>query len=273
MAGIFGLIGAAAGLAGDKYVAKPLPGLDTATEVAKATGVNQANLPAAQQLASGVNLFNQQQLQAMLQRGIPGYQALQDQTSKTLLSMIRGEIPDANRIASRDAARAVGLGIPGSEGARNLTLRDLNISSLAATEAGLTAADRWMALTDRMAVPHEFDVTSQFITPAQQIAFDVNERNAQWNVENLRGQQKALPGPVEQEAMGIMNWLDDTGKALAGASIGSAMGGAGIGMGGGSSGGNPTTMTFGNQTPQTFAGSGIQFGSGFDQNGSMIAPF
>lgn len=244
MAGLFGIAGALAGMAGDKPKVPDFQKLDLGSEQEKAISANLASQGRAQQLASGVNLFNQQELMAMLTRGIPGYQALQDQESKTIMSMVRGEIPDANRVATSSAAKALGLGISGSKGAADLGMRDLGIASLAATEAGLSAADRWMRTTDAMTNPGLFNVSSMFVSPAQQMAADVEERNAAFNVDWLKNRIEAMPGPVEQEVMGTLDYFDSLGKSALSAYAGGAIGGMG---GGGASGGSgqPSTMQFG----------------------------
>ena len=232
MAGVFGLIGAAAGLAGQKVTAPNLPPINVQQEQAAATAGNLANLSQAQKLASSVNLFNQDELLKMLQRAIPGYSKIQEGESSAIQSLIAGKVPDANVIAARDASKAVSGGFGKSEAGANLTMRDLGMSSLAATEAGLSAADRWLQVINSMTNPGLFNVSSMFVTPAQQLASDTSERNAQWNVGFLQNQLNALPDPVAQQAMGIFDWMDSVGKKAAETYMGSAMGGAGIGSGG-----------------------------------------
>lgn len=237
MSGIFGMIGAAAGLAGSKPTVPNLPTIDPQQEQAKAISGNLAALPSAEKLASGVNLFNQQELLNMLTRSIPGYADIQKSESAAIQSLLKGEVSDVNQRATQSAAKAAGLGITGSRAAESLTLRDLGISSLAATEAGLTAADRWMRTTDAMTNPGLFNATSMFVSPAQQIAVDTNERNATFNRDWLSNQISAMPGPLEKEAMGTLDYFDSLGKAALGAELGGMMGG-GMGAGGGSMGGS-----------------------------------
>lgn len=232
MSGIFGMIGAAAGLAGSKPTVPNLPTIDPQQEQAKAISGNLAALPSAEKLASGVNLFNQQELLNMLTRSIPGYADIQKSESAAIQSLLKGEVSDVNQRATQSAAKAAGLGITGSRAAESLTLRDLGISSLAATEAGLSAADRWMRTTDAMTNPGLFNATSMFISPAQQIAVDTNERNATFNRDWLSNQISAMPGPLEKEAMGTLDYFDSLGKAALGAEMGGMLGGT---MGGGSS--------------------------------------
>lgn len=245
MSGIFGLIGAAAGLAGDKPTVPDLPQISATGAASTATKGNLANLPDAEKLASNVNLFNQNELQAMLQRAIPGYSQLQAQESKTIMDLVSGKVPDANVTATKAASKAAGLGISGSAGAEGLGVRDLGISSLQATEAGLSAADRWMRTTDQMAVPGQFDASRMFVTPAQQLAADEFNTTNQWNVNWLKNRIAATPGPVEQEAMGIFDWMDELGKTAAGASIGGALGGAGGAGAGGNAFGTGAGAGFG----------------------------
>jgi hypothetical protein len=119
-------------------------------------------------------------------------------------------------------------------------MRDLGVASLQATEAGLQAADRWMRTTDSMTNPGLYNVSTAFITPAQQLAADEWNAANQFKVDWLRSQINAAPGPVAQEAMGIFGWMDETGKTMADAYMGNVagmMGGGGKGGDGGGGGG------------------------------------
>lgn len=273
MAGIFGLIGAAAGLAGSKPTVPNLPTVSATQAASEATTGNLANLPNVEKLASGVNLFNQNELLTMLNKAIPGYGALQNQEGQTIMSMIRGQVPDANVTATESAAKAVGLGLSGGKGAADLSLRDLGIASLQATEAGLSAADRWIRTTDQTAVPGLFNAQSMFVSPAQQLASDEFNATNQWQVDWLKNRIAAEPGPVAQEAMGIFDWMDQTGKMMAGAYTGNITGAGGQGQPTTTDGSNFTVDDWSQQNAmatesgQTGAGgaTGIMgdFGAGF----------
>jgi hypothetical protein len=232
VSGIFGLIGAAAGLGPDKPKVPTFREIDTGTAQKTAIANNEAALPGAQKLASGVNLFNQTELLNMLKRGIPGYEEIQESESEAILSLLRGELPDANQIATKSAARAVGLGISGSDAGGNLSMRDLGIASLAATEAGLSAADRWLKTSESMTNPGLFNVASMFISPAQQIATEQSERNSKFNVDWLGAQIDAQPSYLEQQAMGTLDYFDSLGKSILSSYVGMVTGSPGTMAGG-----------------------------------------
>src|SRR5688500_17525842 len=90
------LIGMALNSFGRKPVIPDLPQINPAQVQAEAIAANQAALPAAQQLATGVNTFNVQQRLSMLQQALgavaPGSL---EKVGANINSQLRGEInPD-----------------------------------------------------------------------------------------------------------------------------------------------------------------------------------
>lgn len=223
--GPFELIGAAAGLAGSKPNVPAYNPVSAQAAQSKAITGNIGALPGAESLAAATNVFNEDQLQAMLAKAIPNYAGMQKAQSDAILSMIKGEIPDANQIAIKAASKAVAGGFGGSEAGRNLTMRDLSMSSLAATQAGLSAADRWTRTSAAVGVANPMSPSSMFITPAQQIAVDESNAANEWQRNWLSSQVKAMPSPLESAGMGALGFLDQVAGTAAGGYLGGMMGG------------------------------------------------
>ena len=230
MAGILGLIGAAAGLGPGELKVPEYNPVDPQKAQKTAISGNIAALPDAEKLASALNTFNQSQLEALLAKAIPNYAKIKEQTSANILSMLKGDIPDATQIATRSAERAVGGGFGGSEAARNLTLRDLSISSLKYTTSGIDAATRWLSSGAGGGVINPANPAAMFISPSQQIDAEFKNNENQWNRNWLKAQVDAEPSYLQKQAMGTLDYFDSLGKSalsfLTGASLAKVMGGS-----------------------------------------------
>lgn len=147
-------------------------------EQARAIGANATNLPASEAIASRVNAFNQSEYDKMLESTLPGYAGIKSRISKNISSQLAGEIPeDVSLAVQRNAAsRSLYGGFSGSGMAKNLTARDLGLTSLDLTQQGLDSAQRWMS----MARAPQFDVSSMFISPQQRVQFQASERDSKF---------------------------------------------------------------------------------------------
>lgn len=185
-------------LFGSKPVVPNLPQLDLGTEQQKALAANVAAIPQAEQIATQVDLFNQQQIDQMLTNVIPNYAAIKGNISQNIASLTAGQIPtDVSQAVQRsDAAQALSGGFSGSQAAGNLTARDLGLTSLQLTQQGLTSAESWMRTASSIYQPGMFNVTSMFVTPGQEAAFDTQERNLQFQRNWLQSQIAAMPDPT-----------------------------------------------------------------------------
>lgn len=246
-----------------KPVLPELDKIDIGTEQQKAITNNLAAQPAAQKLAAGENTFNFDQLTAMLEKAIPFYQQLKQQGSANILSLLKGQIPDdvAAQIQNRVAAKGIEQGYGGSGFAGNtqrgtLLARDLGITSLALIDKGISATESWFASAANNAIPRLADASSMFISPQQQLAADVTERNTQWNFNWFKNQFAVQPEPWERAVGGLLDWVATTGESVASTYAGNIGGGAGGGgmMGGGGGGGG--------------GGTSSGAGYGFDYSGS-----
>lgn len=216
----------------------PLKAIDAGQEQQKAIKNNLAALPGAENLVSQTNAFTQQQIQQMLESAIPNYNELTNAVSKNILSEARGEVPQdvQNMLQLSDAAKALSGGFGGSGMHGNLVARDLGLTSLSLTERGADTASRWLQSMNSLFAPGMINVASMFLTPQQQIALDVTERDKAWEIAWLKSQRKAMPNQYQEAFAGLFDNIEQLGRSVLSSYAGGAMGGAG-GMGGGGSGG------------------------------------
>jgi hypothetical protein len=217
--------------------------IDPAAEQKKAIAGNQAALPAAETLAGGVNLFNQQQLEQMLSSSIPMYEQLKGQISSTISDEIAGKLPNADvqQYELGSVAKAFGGGYAGSPAMGKLVARDLGLADLQLTQQGLSQGQQWLTTMNNIMKPGFFNVSSMFLTPQQYITTDIGERNAQFQhdwAKNVMDWQSsaAYLGAGEMDQMSSQ-WNEIAGSA-AGSALGVGLGGMNLGgiFGGGGGG-------------------------------------
>lgn len=253
------LTGAAGGAAGSivstignlikkKVKAPDFIPVDTSKEIGRATAANQANLPAIQQLASETNQFTQEQLLGALRAAIPDLEKINEQASKNLEAQLAGRLPEdvIGAINRSTAAQNQAAGVGGSQFGRNLTARDMGLTSLQLMNQGFANATNWLSNVRQNQVGPQFDVSSMFISPAQQIQVTAANNEGQMRSQFLKSQLDALQAPRSIIGQG----MNQFGQSLG--SMGS-MGGLGGGGGGGGGGFNMSYQ------PVNFGSSG--FGS------------
>lgn len=185
---------------------------------------NQAILPQTEAMAGGINSFNQQQLEQMLQSAIPGYKGMTTTGSTQIQSMLEGKLPqdvsDAVMRASAGTALTSGVGTDSGMG-RNLVARDLGLTSLDVINKGISSAESWMGTIDKMAVPGLTDPTmGSFMNPQATFQDLQSERNAQfqhdWN-KNLIDFQSSLgyaaADDIQSTTSAIMSMAGSAGMA------------------------------------------------------------
>jgi len=194
-----------------------VPKLPSLTEAQKtAVTANQTNFADIAKLATSTNTFNQDQLNALIDRTLgPG---AREQIQQNLSSQLRGEVPEdvRNQIYRSNAERSAGTNAFGGSDSgyrKNIDARDLGLTSLQITNNALSSAEQWL----QGAKAPTFDVTSMFITPAQQNAANTD----QFNRNLLANKIQAAPDPG---ARGVF----DSNMALMGMVL-SAYGGGGGG--------------------------------------------
>lgn len=247
-----GSIGVFAGMLGAGNGAVDIPDwnpVDLGTEAAKATKASAANLPAVQKLQATINAFQSSELMKGMERLVPGSTAA---LSRNIIGLLQGQLPQdtLDRIASAGAARGLSLGTPGTGFTRNLTLRDLGISTLQAQAQGLQQLMGYgQLLAPQLTSPMPWLVNAE-----RQAAMTLENRDRQWQVQLMRNQQDALPPAWSQALIAAGSTLAGAGATMmSNPSIGQSLRGVGFnsrdaGFASGYSGGVGNNM-IGNATP------------------------
>lgn len=187
---LFSMIGAALKKKPEVPEFKPV---DPGTEAAAATSANRSNFAGIKELAGQTNEFNQEQLMKALRGVIPDADKILGKASENTYSLLRGQIPEdvQQSIGRTTAAKAFSGGYGGSGAARNLTLRDLGLTSFQATQQGLSNAAMWLQTARQTMVAPQFDVTSMFISPQMQVENTWRNRQAEFNRNFMQNQLDA----------------------------------------------------------------------------------
>lgn len=168
------------------------------------------------------NLRNMPEIQALLERILPGYGEMVAQGSKNTMSLLRGELPpDVQAAVQRSAAfKSLQGGYAGSGMSKALTARDIGRTSLDLMGEGTNAASRWAGLTQASVAP--FTVTA----PAQAAQTERNNLYKQ-ATEQMKMNVLAAPDPG---AAGIFNLQTAMGSMAASFGMSSALNGMGGGQ-------------------------------------------
>lgn len=224
------LIGSAIGAFGKKPEVPTLKDINVNQVQKDTVGGNLANFGDIAKLATSVNLFNQDQLNALIDRALPG---AREQIASNIGSQLRGEVPKdvANAITTYNASRGLGALTSGSGFQNSVTARDLGLTSLNLIDKGLSSAESWL---QRAAAP-QMDVTSMFFTPQQRLAFEQQQQGAQFQRDLMAAQVKAAPDPATAALGKEIDRFFNTAASVGMMAAGGGMGGGGGMMGGGGS--------------------------------------
>jgi hypothetical protein len=178
--GLFSLVG---GLIQKRPDVPEFKQVDAQAEQMKAIGGNQAALPGASKLAGDINAANQDMLLANLRKAIPNYDKTMQNTSQMVADFAAPGVPKdlQDLIQRKSAAKAIGGGFGGSQAHTNLELRDLGLTGIDLAGKKLAAAESWLGFARQNAMAPQFDVSSMFLSPQQQINLAVGERDKQFN--------------------------------------------------------------------------------------------
>lgn len=178
--GLFSLVG---GLIQKKPDVPEFKPVDAGAEQLKSISGNRAALTGASELAGSVNRFNQGELMDALRSAVPNYDQISANAGKLVEEFTAPGIPKdiQDLIRRKSTARAVEGGYGGSQAATNLELRNLGLTGLELASKKLGAAESWLGFARQNMVAPQFDVTSMFLTPQQQIGLAVSERDKQFN--------------------------------------------------------------------------------------------
>lgn len=220
-------IAGALGAFGSKPKVPQFTAIDPSKEQLAAIAGNTNALPGAQALASGVNTFNQSELERMLGSVLPGFEGIKGKIGQNITSMVSGQLPqDVQDLIRRNSAASATYGGFGGTGmGRNLTARDLGLTSLKLTEQGLDSAMRWLSSS---AVAPRFDVSSMFVSPQTRIQTQMFNSENQFSRDWLANQVRAAPDPF-MRALGQAFINDESSiMQMAGSAAGSGGGGGGM---------------------------------------------
>lgn len=230
------LIGLGLGAFGSKPNVPQLTPIDPNAIQAQTVAGNIANFGDISKLATSVNQFNQQQLNALIDQALPG---ARQQIAGNISSQLRGEVPaDVQSAILRGTAnRAVAGGFAGSGFAGNLNARSLGLTSLGLINQGLSSAESWLS---RATAP-QMDASSMFFSPQQRLGFAQQQQGLQFQRDVMAAGVAAAPDPgmaalaqgFDSDISRIQNAaLSMGGMAMGGMAMGGGMGGSGMGMSG-----------------------------------------
>jgi hypothetical protein len=177
---------------------------DLGVEAKKATTENLANMP---------------EIEALLNKILPGYTDMVKEGSKSTLSLLRGEVPQdvQDQIRRNSAFQSLSSGFGGSGMSKNLTARDLGLTSLDLIGKGENSAQRWAGLTEGAVSP--FSVTAK-----EQGDQTMKNNLYKQATEQFRNNVLAAPDPA---SAGLFNTIATIGGTAASLGIGSALGAMG----------------------------------------------
>jgi len=257
-------IGAALGIGGSLLKKKPkIPKYKPVNQQAEqeaAIAANMASFGKASELADMTAQADQDRLDSILARTLPNYRELISGAGSAVQDMIAGRLPnqDQQMLMRRSAERGAGLGIANTGAGRNLTARDLGLSSLQMTQAGLGAFNQLSSNVRGNFTVNPMSAASMYVSPSQRIANSMQENQMRYNALVAKRQSDAANSFQSRLGAGL--------SGIGGMMMGSAMMGGGgafgaTGGGGGAfaaSGGIPLAPS-NTQLPAGFAGPNLPY--------------
>lgn len=190
-----------------------MQGVNIGTAYSDSLGADLGALPQAQDLAGKENTFNSAQENAALEAAIPGYKDIQGARSANTLALLHGDIPDdvLGQIQRGDTAKALQGGFGNSGAGRNLTARDLGLTSLNLQQQGFNNGGALISGTPRPKLETLNDILN--IDAKDVLGVRSNERT-----QAIGAYTNAAVAPGATATWG--NYLQKQGSQLEGAGLG-----------------------------------------------------
>ena len=173
--------GAAASIAGSMMKKGPkIPTykkVDQTKEQEAGIAANLASFDQAKQLADQTTAADQDRLESILSRTMPNYKQMLSGAGSAVQNMISGKLAteDQAMYMRQSAERGGTLGISGSGAGRNLTARDLGLSSLQMTQAGLGAFNQLSSNVRQNYTVNPMSTSAMYVSPSQRISNAIQE--------------------------------------------------------------------------------------------------
>lgn len=189
------------------------PGVDVSAATGDALAGREANFERASNIARQQNTFDQQEMERMLEESIPGYKGIQATRAGNAASFLKGDIPDDVRaqVFRRGAAKAVGGGYGGSDASRNLTARDLGLTSLDLMDRGQRYSQSIIGGTPMARLSTASELSG--VNPGDVLGLRSKERT-----EKLGLKRASIEGKGATDVWG--DWATQQGGALQGMGMG-----------------------------------------------------
>ena len=204
-----------------------LAGQDLQANIDESLTGMQQNFPTASALGQQFNDYYANEYQRLMQIANPNYQAQKTQYSDMISSLLGGEIPSdvASNVYRNTAGRSLFGGYSGSGLARNLTARDLGLTSLGMMQTGAGMLQNSQSV---FGSPQVYDVSQLAgFTPQQVANMRANER-AQYI--DLKRAAIGMPGASSVWGSGLQQ-IGGTMAGIGGMGLMSGMGISGQGAG------------------------------------------
>lgn len=188
-----------------KYSIPSAPNIDINQNQLDTTAGNVAAFDKAKQLASDYNDFMRQQVSKALEAGVPGYKSIAEQLASNFGAQLRGELSTSDAAASQrsSAARALGLGIAGSQAGAALTARDLGLRQYQVQQNAQAQAPAYLSTMAGLTRAPMYDFSNVFLNPMQRAQLSWQNQTANWNVQNLKNQMDVQPEPWMKATAGL----------------------------------------------------------------------
>lgn len=204
---------------GKKPKVPKLPTLNPTQVQADAIAGNEANRPAAEALASKTNAFSLAELERAVNFAAPGSL---DKARANISRQLSGELsPDvAQSVIRSSTAAGFSRGLGGSQIGRNLTLRDLGLTSLDQQNQGLSNFINLSTLLK----PALMSSTSMFLSPEQRLAAAETQQARQYERDTIAAGVAAQASPEQSAMSGLLDSFASGALGAAGKNFGSGVG-------------------------------------------------